>query len=176
MSLVCTCPPPLPHPCTEYVLSMYWVRTSTNSVRPEYVCDMCLFWDLLYRFSRSAAWCKHAGARCPATTCRSGQWQRWSLPRGWRIFWQTRCIWLCGMGVSAVQGCDACKMLSLQSAKEALDKRLKEASDGRKDDGAWNEVWVGFVWVCTRTNIVRTFDPKYVLSTYYFPAGIFFFP
>ncbi len=27
---------------------------------------------------------------------------------------------LCGMGVSAVQGCDACKMLSLQSAKEQL--------------------------------------------------------
>ena len=29
-------------------------------------------------------------------------------------------IWLCGMGVSAVQGCDACQMLSLQSTKEAL--------------------------------------------------------
>ncbi len=40
------------------------------------------------------------------------------------------------MGVSAVQGCDACKMLSLQSAKEAPDKRRKETSDGSKDDGA----------------------------------------
>ncbi len=35
-----------------------------------------------------------------------------------------------------------------------------------KGDGAWNEVLVGFVWVCTHTNIVCTFHPKYVPSMY----------
>ncbi len=35
-----------------------------------------------------------------------------------------------------------------------------------KGDGAWNEVWVGFVWICTCTNKVHTFHPKYVSSTY----------
>ncbi len=37
---------------------------------------------------------------------------------------------------------------------------------GDHHDGAWNEVWVGFVWVCTSTNQEHTFHPKYVPSTY----------
>ncbi len=151
------------------------------SVHTQYVHSMCLSWDLPYMISRNAA------------SCRSEQWQGWSLPGGWRNFekahsilhkvheivlgnsdntscqapevhtWcilvhtqyilvctstysvctlcqhahieniktvanltTTRmcscasCVSMCGMGVSAVQGCDACKMLSLQSAKEAL--------------------------------------------------------
>ncbi len=55
------------------------------------------------------------------------------------------------------------------SARKASDKCRKETRDGSKGDGAWSEVWVGFVWVCTCTHKVRTFHPKYVPSTYYFP-------
>ena len=63
------------------------------------------------------------------------------------------------------------------SALKASDKRRKETRDGSKGDDPWNEVWVGVVWVCTRTNIVCTFHPKtyqvrtilpeYVLGTYW---------
>ncbi len=33
-----------------------------------------------------AAWCKQAGARYTAGTCRSGQWQGWTLPGGQEFF------------------------------------------------------------------------------------------
>ncbi len=46
---------------------MYWVCTSTY-------CDQYVLGMQLYRISRSAVWFKHAGARCPATTCRLGHW------------------------------------------------------------------------------------------------------
>ncbi len=60
-------------------------------------------------------------------------------------------------------------VLVVPPASKASGKRRKETCDGSKDDGAWNEVWVGLVWVCTHTDIVRTFYLRYVPSTYYFP-------
>ncbi len=32
-------------------------------------------WALFYRISWSTAWCKHAGARCPAAAYKSGHWR-----------------------------------------------------------------------------------------------------
>ncbi len=45
----------------------------------------------------------------------------------------------------------------------------QDTSQAHLRQGWWCLKWsVGFVWVCTHTNIVYTFHPKYVPSMYYF--------
>ncbi len=59
--------------------SMYLVCTCTYLFLPLYQCE---HWALFHRISRSMVLCKHAGARCPATTSTSGHWQGWSQGDG----------------------------------------------------------------------------------------------
>jgi hypothetical protein len=63
------------------------------------------------------------------------------------------------------------RRLRIGSAKRPTSvwRRLVMAARMMVPENGWNEVWVGVVWACTRTNIVCTLLPKYVPSTYYFP-------
>ncbi len=82
-------------------------------------------------------------------------------------------LWLCGMGVSAVQGCDECKMLSLQltieetaekqdAASKSSDKLRKETCEGCKGDCAWLEWSVN----CSVQFLMSMY--LYILSTYWY--------
>jgi hypothetical protein len=96
---------------------------------------------------------------------------------------QRRMAGVAATTMRSTRGCDSLDVASLawaawQSRRLRIGRILpamRQTSVRRrqvtasKGDGALNEVWVGFVCICTRTNKVRTFHPKYLPSTYYFP-------
>ena len=87
--------------------ALRWLTTKLAEWIGENLQDQLGFPDKADQRAEPGTGCTHAELTEPYSSCACG---------GRYIDY----IWMCGMGVTAVQGYYACQMLSLQSAKEAL--------------------------------------------------------
>ncbi len=146
---------------------MYWVHTSMYSVQT------CMYQYILV-CTTMCWWCTSMYLIQYVPVCTWFRGQNLALAGPCRAQPYSCCpcsgqccdyLWLCGMGVSAVQGCDECKMLSLQltieetaekqdAASKSSDKLRKESCEGCKEI-VWTAQFSSW-WVCTCTSLVHT--------------------